>query len=96
MEMSRYMLYANTTYMDKKKKEVAVMINAMVRLMDATSLTQEHIDLITKTISWLQNIKPVFRKNSLVSFLQHLCNSSFGITGFLDFVQHLLFLSKIH
>jgi hypothetical protein len=95
MEMGRYMLYANTTYMEKKKKEVAIMIHEMVRLMDVTSLTQEHINLITKTISWLQNIKPVFVKNSLVSSLQLLCNSSIGITGFLDFVQHLVFLKEI-
>lgn len=67
MEMGRYMLYANTTYMEEKKKEVAVMMHEIVELMDMRSLTQEHIDLNTKTVLWLQNIKPVFKKNSVVS-----------------------------
>jgi hypothetical protein len=67
MEMGRYMLYANTTYMEEKKKEVAVMMHEIVELMDMRSLTQEHIDLNAKTVLWLQNIKPVFKKNSVVS-----------------------------
>ncbi|XP_021930622.1 dynein heavy chain 12, axonemal isoform X3 [Zootermopsis nevadensis] len=66
VEMGRHMLCANTTDMEKKKADIAIMIHEMVRLMDVTSLTQGHIGLIAETISWVQNIKPVFRKNSLL------------------------------
>lgn len=85
VEMGRHMLCANTTDMDKKKADIAIMIHEMVRLMDVTSLTQGHIGLIAETISWVQNIKPVFRKNSLVSFFPRMCDSSIGITEFLYF-----------
>jgi hypothetical protein len=75
MEMGKYMLYANTTFMEKMETEVRVMIHEMIQMMEMRSLTQELIDLNTKTILWLQNIKPVFKRNSLVSLLQHFFNS---------------------
>jgi hypothetical protein len=74
MEMGKYMQYANTTFMKKMKTEVRVMIHEMIQLMDMRSLTQEHIDLNTTTILWLQNIKPVFKHNSVVSLLQQFLN----------------------
>jgi hypothetical protein len=72
IEMGKYMLYANTAFMEKMETEIRVMIHEMIQMMDIRSLTQEHIDLNTKTILWVQNIKPVFKHNSLVSSLKHL------------------------
>jgi dynein heavy chain len=71
MEMGRYMLYANTTFMEKMKGEVAKMIQQLVQLMDMRSLSQEHIDLNTETVLWLQNMNPVLKQNSLVSLVEH-------------------------
>jgi hypothetical protein len=69
MEIGKYMQYANTTFMEKMKTEVSIMIHEMTQLMDMRSLTQEHIDLNTKSVLWLQNIMPVFKHNSLVSLI---------------------------
>jgi len=82
VEMGRYMLYANTTFMEKMKGEVAVMIQQLVQLMDMQLLSQEHVDLNTKTVLWLRNITPVLKQNSLVSLIKHFyivlcCNASY-------------------
>jgi hypothetical protein len=74
MEMGKYMLYANTTFMEKMKTQVRIMIHETTHLMDMRPLSQEHIDLNTKTVLWLQNIKPVFKHNSVVSSLQQYFN----------------------
>jgi len=71
VEMGRYMLYANTTFMEKMKGELAVMIQQLVQLMDMQSLSQEHTDLNTKTVLWLRNMTPVLKQNSLVSLVKH-------------------------
>jgi hypothetical protein len=71
MEMGGYMLYANTTFLEKMKVEVATMIQQLVQLMDMRSLSQEHIDLNTKTVLWLRNVSPVLKQNSLVSLVEH-------------------------
>ena len=85
VEMGRYMLYANTTFMEKMKGEVAVMIQQLVQLMDMQLLGEEHIDLNTQTVLWLRNITPVLRQNSLVSLIKHFyivlcCNGDCGCT----------------
>jgi hypothetical protein len=66
------MQYANTTFMEKMKGEVAVMIQQLVQLMDMRSLSHEHIRLNTKTVLWLRDVKPVLKQNSLVSLSKHL------------------------
>ena len=71
VEMGRYMLYANTTFMEKMKGELAVMLQQLVQLMDMQLLSQEHIDLNTKTVLWLWNMTPVLKQNSLVSLIKH-------------------------
>jgi hypothetical protein len=83
VEMGRYMLYANTTFMEKMKGELAVMIQQLVQLMDMQSLSQEHIDLNTKTVLWLRNMTPVLKQNLLVSLIKHCyialcCNGGLG------------------
>jgi hypothetical protein len=83
MEMGRFMIYANTTFMEEMNGEVARMIHQMVQLMNMRSLTQEHIDLNTKAVLWLQNIKPVFRQNSLVSSKQFCDLFSYFIVPFI-------------
>ena len=82
VEMGRYMLYANTTFMEKMKGELAVMIQQLVQLMDMQSLSQEHIDLNIKTVLGLRNMAPVLKQNTLVSLIKHFyfvlrCNASY-------------------
>jgi hypothetical protein len=71
MEMGRYMLYANTAFMEKMKGEMAVMIQQLVQLVDMRSLSEEHIDLNTKTVLWLRNVNSVLKQNSLVSVVEY-------------------------
>ena len=88
VEMGRYMSYANTTFMEKMKGELAVMIQQLVQLMDMQSLSQEHVDLNAKTVLWPWNMTPVLKQNSLVSLVKHFyivlcCNASYGSNGHL-------------
>lgn len=82
VEMGRYMLYANTTFIERMKGELAVMMQQLVQLMDMRTLSQEHIDLNAKTVLWLQNMNPVLKQNSLVSLVKRYyivicCNASY-------------------
>jgi hypothetical protein len=69
--------------MEKMKGELAVMIQQLVQLMDMQSLSQEHIDVNTKTVLWLRNMTPVLKQNLLVSLIKHFyiivcCNGGLG------------------
>ncbi|XP_069675994.1 dynein axonemal heavy chain 7 isoform X3 [Periplaneta americana] len=66
MEMGRYMLYATTTLMARLSQQVKIVVIELMSLMDLVTLSDDHVELNSNTILWLQKIKPIFKQNALI------------------------------
>ncbi|KAF5272111.1 hypothetical protein FQA39_LY01194 [Lamprigera yunnana] len=66
IEMGSYMLWAATDYLAELTERLELSISVTVNLMEMTTLTRDHLDLNTKTICWLEDIKPIIDKNASI------------------------------
>lgn len=64
MEMGVFMTWANTELMTELTERIQKSLDIIIRLMDITTITEEHIDLNSTTVLWLKRIKPILEQNS--------------------------------
>ncbi|XP_022919154.2 dynein axonemal heavy chain 7 [Onthophagus taurus] len=64
MEMGVYMTWANTELMLALTERIQLSLHVITKLMDVTTITEEHIQLNADTVLWLTKIKPFLEHNS--------------------------------
>ena len=64
MQLGVYMTWANTELMTQLTERLQRSLEIIVRLMDVTVITQEHIDVNSSAVLWLARIKPILEQNS--------------------------------
>ncbi|XP_078034863.1 dynein axonemal heavy chain 7 [Augochlora pura] len=63
IELAEYILDASKALIKQLECKIQQSINMLSTLFEVTILTDEHINLNRKTINWLHEIEPVFRKH---------------------------------
>lgn len=64
IEMGEYMLWASTVLLTSLKKRIEASLKIITRLVEITTLTQDHIDLNSRTVRWVEDIKLVLEINA--------------------------------
>ncbi|XP_012271994.1 dynein heavy chain 7, axonemal-like [Orussus abietinus] len=65
-ELSEYISYASTELLDELRLKVVESIRMTSALLRIATLTDDHLELNRQTINWLELIKPVFDRHSVL------------------------------
>lgn len=60
------MTWANTVLMAELTERITKSLEILARLIEMTTISQEHFELNSKTVNWLQKIKPIMLQNSVL------------------------------
>lgn len=64
VEQGVYILHAKTVLVEALKARILRQLNIISNLLEITSLSPQHIASNTKTVNWLNEIKPIFDRNA--------------------------------
>ncbi|RLU19225.1 hypothetical protein DMN91_007782 [Ooceraea biroi] len=64
IQLGEYMSQASKVLMKEQEQKIRQSIYMLSKLLDITTLSDEHIDLNRTTINWLHDIQPVFAQNN--------------------------------
>ncbi|KAK6642963.1 hypothetical protein RUM43_004465 [Polyplax serrata] len=64
MESGTYMVWANTTLMVELKEKITRQLFIVGRLIELTEIPVEYSNIMSTTVNWLSDIKPIFEINS--------------------------------
>ncbi|KAK5645095.1 hypothetical protein RI129_006395 [Pyrocoelia pectoralis] len=66
MEQGAYMLWAATDHLNDLTERLQLSMSVICNLAEMTTLTREHIELNSKTMKWIHDIKPIIEKNAFI------------------------------
>ncbi|KAK4876149.1 hypothetical protein RN001_012571 [Aquatica leii] len=102
MEQGSYMAWAASEHLEELKERLELSISVIINLIEMTTLTKDHIELNSKTIQWMDDIKPIFEQNAAIfeerksEFEERLQKAvtklNNDIDDFLPLVDHLNFM----
>lgn len=66
IHLGQFMDHAYNTLLGDLKERIRMQLSTLGILLQTTLLTEDHLALNARTILWLQEIMPVFKKSSMV------------------------------